>query len=166
MIDTIKVIVDINAPRIVKRRSNEPFFRKGLLFVPHYNQTLGTITGYSSKIENLKLFMTDESLYITNSIHKYWKENNYTDYTLTDIVKTICKLEDKLGFPIQNNKITRIAYGCVIREDPYLNFPNWKYFKEKLPEYMVSKGKRYGSKFNFTDYSFKGYDKAFELKMS
>ena len=64
---------------------------------------------------------------------------------------------------MEEAKVKRIAYGVVINENPYENYPNWIYYKTKTPLPMYHNGKVYGAFFQFTDFKFKGYDKTFEV---
>jgi hypothetical protein len=161
MIDTVNIDVIIKPPIEVAQQISEPFFMNGISFIPEFHEN-GYKT-YNAILDNLKLNILHDRLTIKNSWHKYYKGNNYSDYPLSEIEQTLCKLENKIGLSIEDAKITRLAYGCVIKENPNLNYPNWLYLKTNPARPMFSGTKTYGSFFNMIDYRFKGYDKRFEV---
>lgn len=162
MIDELNTELLIRPPLPVRQQTAKPFSFHGLKFIPQWHDT-GYIS-YNSQLENLRIKIVFDKLYILNSWHKYYLKNNYSDYRLTDIKKTYTKLEYNLGECLEEAKVKRIAYGCVINENPYQLYPNWLYYKGKQPDTMTGKtGTRYGAKFKFTDFCLKGYDKTFEV---
>lgn len=165
MLDNLTLEIEISIPRRVMQHTNVQFEWKDILFVPDYKKE-GGYCGYIGNWNNLQLKIFQDKLVIRNSWHKFNKGNNYSDYSIKDIENTLFALEDKFGIQIWDAKIYKIAYGCVINEDPYLNFPNWKYLITKEQTPMIAKGgKKYGACFYFGDYKFKGYDKTYEVKI-
>ena len=109
--------------------------------------------------------LKNDSLTIVNSIHKYFKGNNYTDYSLSEIEQTFIELSDEIGLDILNAKIKKIAYGLVIKTNAKKNYDSWLYHKSTKPSPMTKRGRVYGAKFHKTDYNIKGYDKSLESKL-
>lgn len=142
-------------------QTEKPFFIKGLKFFPKWHEN-GFIS-YNGMLENLRLSISGDRMFINNSWHKFHRGENYSNYTHREIIETYYKLEDKIGVCLDGAKVKKIAYGCVIRENPYLNFPNWLLYKIKEPVPMYHKGHIYGNSFDLTDYRIKGYDKTFEV---
>ncbi len=162
MIDDITIEVSLDLLPEVRQQTKDCFYKWGLKFVPKWNQT--GIMKYCSQMENLRLTILNDKLYISNSWHKFYRGNNYSDYTHTDIVNTYKILEDSIGKSFAISKINRIAYGIVIKEDAPRNYKNWLHYKSKRPLPMHHSGKIYGAMFDFADYRIKGYDKTFEVK--
>lgn len=161
MIDELNTELIIDTPLQVIEQIEKPFLLNGMQFIPRWHEN-GFIS-YHGKLENLRISLLGDKLQIKNSWHKYHKGNNYSDYSHTDLINTFYKLQTELGESLEGAKVKRIAYGCVINENPYLNFPNWLFYKTKSPLAMYHNGQQYGSFFDFTDYKIKGYDKTFEV---
>jgi len=161
MIDELNTIIEIKPLPEILMQVKEPFEYNGIQFVPQWHEN-GIIT-YSGMLENLKLNFHFNRLFIKNSWHKYYLGNNYTDYKFSDIEETFYKLENTIKINLDCAKINRIAYGCVINENPYSNYPNWRYLKNTIPQPMMKNGRQYGCYFPFNDYKLKGYDKSFEV---
>lgn len=161
MIDELNTIIQIKQPLEVLQQSIEPFMVNDIKFFPQWHPN-GFIT-YNGMIDNLKLNIFNDSLSIKNSWHKFYKGNNYSDYSFTDIKRTYDKLETKLGLSISDAEIKRIGYGCVIKTNPHKVFKSWKYLRNTESKPMYKNGTQYGSFFPFTDYKIKGYDKTFEV---
>jgi hypothetical protein len=163
MLDNINLELSIPVPRRVMQRTDVKFDWKDILFVPDYKKG-GGYYGYVGTWKNLQLKIFQNKLTIKNSWHKFHLGNNYSNYSIKDIENTLFTLADKLGERIWEAEIKKIAYGCVIEEDPYLNFPNWRYLHGKESTPMFSKGGyKYGAFFDSTDYRLKGYDKTHEV---
>lgn len=162
MIDDITIEISLDLLPEVRQQTNDCFYKWGLIFVPKWNQT--GIVKYCSQMENLRLTILNDKLYISNSWHKFYKGNNYSDYTHSDIINTCKLLEDSFGKGFERSKINRIAYGIVINEDAKRNYNNWLNYKSKRPLPMHNSGKIYGAMFDFIDFRIKGYDKTFEVK--
>lgn len=162
MLDDLSILQEIETPLEVREGSVVPFNFNGMTFVPRYSLDTKIIR-YNARLDNLYLTIQGNQLRISNSWHKYLKGNNYSDYNLTDIEKTFDKLQVNLGGILNNGEIRKISYGCVIEENPYLNFPKWKSYKTKKPVQMHNKGVIYGASFEMTDYKIKGYDKTYEV---
>lgn len=161
MIDELNTTIQIIPPPEAISQVKEPFEFNDVLFYPKWNDN--KMITYYANIENLKLNLIHDKLCIKNSWHKYLLGNNYTDYKFTNMEETFLKLEGHIKQNLGIAQVKKIAYGCVIRENPILNYPNWLHLKNTIPQPMLSKGRQYGCFFPFSDYKFKGYDKSFEV---
>lgn len=166
MIDDIRIVIVLDsAVDLFRKGPKESFIYNDIVFHPKYDPKTGYVQYYHTKIDNLWLKVSEGELTINNSWHKYYKGNNYEDYTLSEIMLTYERLSKKLNFDIINAKLVRIAYGLVINTKPDINYNNWKLFRTTLPSPMKKNTKTYGMKFVMTDYSIKGYDKTAEVWM-
>ncbi len=137
----------------------EAFDWNRLLFVPRVNE-VGEVTGHTSKLENLHLVASDNyKLYIKNSLHKFYKGENYTDFTRSEVSEAISELE--LFIPNSSRAIVKKnAYGVNYlpnKQSEWL-FHLWQPFAP-----MQAKGNFYGSECRRSEYKIKGYDKEFEV---
>jgi hypothetical protein len=160
MIDELNLELLFKPPLPVVKQSIRPFPINDLMFFPQWNES--GFLSYNAQLENLRLKIFGDRLFINNSWQKYYLGNNYSDFHRSEIELTLLKLQNAVGENLEKARVKKIAYGCVIRVDPYLNFPNWIIYKTKHPFPMNSNGKQYGAYFDFTDFRFKGYDKTFE----
>ncbi len=164
MYDTIKIVKQLNQlPIQIMDERIEPFEWYGLLWKAKFNK-FGYPTIYYSELKNLKLIMRGNELTITNSLQKFYMDNNYEAFTYSQVVNAFKKLNKSLPFNIYNACVKKIAVGIVILEDtePILN--TWISFSNKNGFPMLSRNKRYGSKYFLTEYDIKGYDKTTEVK--
>jgi hypothetical protein len=163
MLDEVNIVVTITPPEEVILRSTVPFNFNGLEFIPKYCNS--EVLKYYCDFGNLKLTIYHNELRISNSWHKFYKGNNYSDYSRTELIETFNKIQTQLDINLDDAIIKSIAYGCVINENPYNNFKNWLYYKGKNALPMYSKGKQYGNLFDLYDFRLKGYDKTLEVKV-
>lgn len=164
MLDDLKILSDIKPPSEVLNYSKEPFYYRGLLFTPHWRNDF--IDSYKSRADNLYLSFNSNGLQISNSWNKFYKGNNYGEYNHSDIKETIYLFESQFGINPKSSVIKKITTGCVIEHNAQDIYPFWNYYLSKRALPMTKNGFIYGSKFQMTDYSIKGYDKTFEVKKS
>lgn len=158
MYDTIQIEMPFsNYPDVDDR--DEKFEWKGILFSPNYNKA-GGVTNHYAQVENLRINVTDGyKLYAENSLHKYLKGENYSDFTRSEVIEAI----DKLEYFIPNSSkgiVKKIASGVN-----YVPDTNKEWLNHRLKQFapMLAKGKQYGYKCYHSDYSVKGYNKEFEV---
>jgi hypothetical protein len=163
--DDVKIQVDIAVPKGYNK-AKKPFEQYGLLFTPSYIAGKDAIRQYVAEHRNLYLTIDYNILTISNSLHKFHKGNNYSDYTYTDFTHTIEELSDFFSTDLKIATIKKIAWGCNIEvEEPSAVYGSWLSLKNSYPLPMSKGNKTYGAKFNFTDYNLKGYNKTEEVKM-
>ncbi|KUO68837.1 MAG: hypothetical protein APF83_01085 [Lutibacter sp. BRH_c52] len=140
-----------------------PFIWSGLLWKPRLNK-FGFPTGYYSELNNLNIKLRGSELTITNSLQKFYMENNYDSFTYSQVVEAFECLNNLLPFNIYAATVKKVAMGVVIQEDPNQILNTWLSFINKKPFPMLSRNKPYGLKYFLTDYAIKGYNKTTEVK--
>ncbi|NLP59229.1 hypothetical protein [Lutibacter sp. B1] len=164
MYDTINIVQQLNQlPIEIMEETTKPFKWCGLLWIPKMNK-FGYLVSYSSEIKNLKLTIRGNEISITNSIQKFYIDNNYQTFSYTQVLKAFEKLNKHFPFNIYEANVKKIAVGVVIQEEsnPILN--TWLSVSNKKAFPMLSKNNRYGTKFFLTEYDIKGYNKTTEVK--
>ena len=136
---------------------------KNLDWHPTINK-YGYLSYYYTYINNLKLVLKEDKIYIKNSLQCFYMYYNYQSFTYSQIVEAFNKLDNLLPFNIYEFIVTRLAIGVVIIENAEKIYSEWQYYLGKPPIPMFEKTKVYGSKFHLTDYYIKGYDKTFQVK--
>lgn len=164
MYDTIKIVHQLNQlPKQIEKGCKEPFEWYGLLWIPKFNK-FGSLTTYYSELKNLNLSIRDYEITITNSLQKFYMDNNYNPFTYNQVVDAFEQLDNYLPFSIYEAAVKKIAVGMVIQEaaNPILN--TWVSFSNKKAFPMLSRNKMYGLKYFLTEYDVKGYNKTTEVK--
>lgn len=164
MYDTIKIVHQLNQlPKQIEKGCKEPFEWYGLLWIPKFNK-FGSLTTYYSELKNLNLSIRDYEITITNSLQKFYMDNNYNPFTYNQVVDAFEQLDNYLPFNIYEAAVKKIAMGMVIQEaaNPILN--TWLSFSNKKAFPMLSRNKMYGLKYFLTEYDVKGYNKTTEVK--
>lgn len=164
MYDTIKIVHQLNQlPKQIEKGCKEPFEWYGLLWIPKFNK-FGSLTTYYSELKNLNLSIRDYKITITNSLQKFYMDNNYNPFTYNQVVDAFEQLDNYLPFNIYEAAVKKIAVGMVIQEaaNPILN--TWVSFSNKKAFPMLSRNKMYGLKYFLTEYDVKGYNKTTEVK--
>lgn len=168
MLDELPMVKIISPPDEVRSQILEPFDYNGLTFVPQpkFNGNKFLWCKYVHTDNNLRLVLSGDTLGVYNSLHKYHIGNNYSDYTFSDFINTIEQIEDKVGFKFMDAKILKASVSCTFNYDSSKDLPTWLTLRRKAPQPMTQNGNCYGSKFQFSDYYFKGYDKTKEVRMN
>lgn len=79
-------------------REKEPFYWKDILFKPVYGKgNEEYVIKFTAEIRDLKLELKPHELIISNSLHKFFKGNNYSDFTRAELIKSIELLSNTLG---------------------------------------------------------------------
>ena len=165
MIDDIKLDISLDISEELNVFISKVYDLHGILFYPVLNTKTGQVKYWESTYENLKLRLTNDSLVVLNSWHKFFKGNNYSDYSLSQIIETYKDISEILDIDILNATVKKISYGLVVNTPADINYNNWSFYKSKPPTPMMKGSKQYGAKFYFTDFNIKGYDKKMELKL-
>ncbi len=164
MYDTIKIVQQLNQlPIQIMKEVKEPFEWYGLLWKPKFNK-FGSLTAYYSELKNLNLSIKDYELTVTNSLQKFYMDNNYEVFTYLQVVDAFQKLNNCLPFNIYKAAVKKIAIGVVIPEDANPILSTWVSFSNKKAFPMLSRNKMYGLKYFLTEYDVKGYNKTTEVK--
>ncbi len=139
---------------------------KGLECIPGMNSQ-GQIFKYTSNLKNLRIMFLPYSgkCVISNSLHKYAHEFNYTDFTMTDLKNTVAELSDILSLDISNAAIRKIEYGCNIElPDPDIVCADLHSYKANNYRPVWSKKLAYGASCFFANYVLKAYNKTMQVK--
>jgi hypothetical protein len=151
-------------PKQAKELQETPFFWCGFKWVPNFQNTNQFPTYYYTKMNNLYMKLCGNQLYVSNSLHKMYKGNNYESFTYKEVCEAFELLNNVLPINIYTSKIIKISFGIVIKEDAQKVLNEWQYYLGKVYLPMKHKNKTYGAKYFLTDYQIKGYDKTFEVK--
>src|SRR5574344_2077333 len=76
----------------------------------HYNTDDGAVY-YTGQLSNLSIYVNDDTIYIKNSLAKYYYGNNINTLNITDTKNAIERLGDELHLTMQRATITRIDFG-------------------------------------------------------
>ncbi len=164
MLDNLTL--EIFAPEYLEhaKGKQQPFKYRELEFNPNYFK--GRINYWYAMLENLRIQIFSDTLKISNSIHKYYKGNNYSDFHLSELHEAFELLSKCLGIDIFKAQIKSFEIGCNIlfkTQKPFLNglnSYNGNYFDP-----MKDKKTEYGKKLFATDYNIKFYDKTTQVKI-
>ena len=167
MIDDVKIEIPLElTEELDMSYSAKPIEFNDVIFSPKKYNNDEYVIYYQAKVNNLIFRINNDNLTIINSFHKFFKGNNYTDYSLNQIEATYVDVCNAIDVDILNAKIKKIAYGLVIKTNAKKNYDSWLYHKSTKPSLMTKRGKQYGVKFYKTDYNIKGYDKSLESKLN
>ncbi len=142
---------------------SEPIMRFDTVFIPRYND-LGIYIEHRASINGLLVKLRYDRITITNSLHKYWKGNNYSDFTHSDITSSIERLEDLFKIRSENLQLRRIETGVNVEFNTvslaHTLFSSYK----KNDFYPMRKGNKvYGRKCSLTEFELKAYYKKTEI---
>ncbi len=160
--DNITLEKQYKPPVEVSRAEGKPFNLYGVSYSPKYKQ--GELKRYEGRIKNLLIFLYPNKIYLLNSIHKYFKGNNFSDFHLLEMRDAILMLNEETGISWNDAIVKKCEYGCNIKANANKISNSLLSFKGKDYLPMQRNGKKYGVVCEFTDYKIKGYDKAFEVR--
>lgn len=123
---------------------------------------------YKAKERNLLItyYQRDSTITIKNSLHKYSKDNNYSEITFTELSKAISDIAYTVGIPASEFEVKRLEVGFNIEttEKPSTYLPLFTIFKNRELDKMKKDAFWYGVKWIFSEYQLKIYDKTEEVK--
>lgn len=101
---------------------------------------------------------------IRGSLHKYWREENFSDFSFSDLVKCLNDLQEKFNIDLTLARISNVEFGVNISPlfNPYEFCENLIVYKgEPFQRMKVRNGKpNIGFECGLNQYSVKIYDKA------
>jgi hypothetical protein len=162
MIDNITLMLEIKPPPQLHKAKGQPFEYKGRAYCPKYRN--GQLCGYETQIKNLRVYVYPERIYLTNSLHKFFKSNNYSDFTKSELRAAIENISDTTGIRWNKATVKKIEYGCNVSAKATNAIHSLQSYKGKDFQPMAKNGIRYGAACDFAQYRIKGYNKTFELK--
>lgn len=162
MIDNITLVCDNKPPPQLRNANERPFEYKGLIYSPKFNN--GQIIRYEAQLKNLRLFQYPDKVYLLNSLHKFYKGNNYTDFNKTELKAAIEAISDNTGIHWKKATVKKIEYGCNVSANATNVIHSLQSYKGKDFQSMAKNGIKYGAACEFEQYRLKGYDKTFAAK--
>lgn len=163
MIDFIVIIASIEP--LWDFTSLNPFVWKGLEFYPKYKK--GKLIGFESDYKGLRVMLYYERIEVSNSLHKFYKGNNYSRFSYSELEKTIEIICKKFDIDARFWEIKKMEFGFVIVTPKpaveYLNF----FFQYKGNDFEKMKDKKteYGRKCYMYAYALKVYAKSLQTKI-
>jgi hypothetical protein len=163
MVDYIKLVSFMDA--VFSYKSFKPFEWRGLWFYPKFSK--GNLRGFESDYKGFRVFLYYDRIELSNSIHKFYKGNNYTDFALSELIGAINIICVKFGIEANRWEIKKLEFGLNIltlkKADHYLDLIYQ--YKNKEFEKMKAKHITYGKKCFMSEYAIKIYDKYVQTKI-
>lgn len=163
MIDNIKSAVSISVDDL-QYENNREFVKLGQLkFVAVRSKKEGfDILKYECEVRNLLFTIRDNQLTISNSLHKFAKGNNHSDFKLSELISAIGEIEDLTGISAKFFNIRKLEFGLNIStKNPGTEYlSSFSDFKTREYDKMKSLGFWYGIKYHLSEYNLKIYDKS------
>ncbi len=126
------------------------------------------IVKYQCEHKNLLFTLNERELIIANSLHKFIKGNNYSDFSLSELIHAVNEIERLTGISASLFFIKKLEFSLNIAVSlaptEYLIW--FSDFKFKEYDKMKANQLWYGIKYNFTEYSLKIYDKQKQVKIA
>lgn len=135
----------------------KPFHQFGIDFYPKYNRQ-GKYSHHIGSYKRLSIKAYLNCIKIENSLHKFSKGNNYSQFTKSEIVSVIEELEEVFGIPSYLIKVKKLEVGINI-ETSVSFYSLFNQYKSNKFESMRHGKKVYGSKSFMTEFNIKGYNK-------
>lgn len=142
--------------------SRERIEYNGIQYTPVFKR--GELIYYAGQIGNLRLMMFPDKVYLKNSLHKYWHDNNCCDYNFTALRDTINAISDLTGINWYEARVLKLECGCNIITNAFQIVNSFLSLKGKDYLPMHRNCKVYGKTCEFIDYRVKGYNKTYEAK--
>lgn len=127
------------------------------------------ITHYECMKNNLRFKLTHDKIIISNSLHKFYHGNNYSDFSLSQINECINKIEALTNINASDFRIKSFEFGVNIslnsNLDEFINCLTT--FKKIYPfKPMIGRDNQvYGKVSELTEYKLKFYNKTKEVKI-
>ncbi|QQR98602.1 MAG: hypothetical protein IPK18_03485 [Sphingobacteriales bacterium] len=165
MLDCISMVA--NTEPMYPYNSTKSFIWRGLWFNPAFIRGAENIKGFESEFKGLRIFLEYTKIKISNSLHKFYKGDNYSDFTFSEMAKAIDEVCNKFEIPANEWVIKKLEFGFnIITQKPAKEYLLcFHSFKEKEFDKMKKGGKKYGMKCSLTEYFIKFYDKSLEYKL-
>ncbi|MCI2230352.1 hypothetical protein MC378_14325 [Polaribacter sp. MSW13] len=162
--DTIKskIIID-NLPNEFLAGELKNLKWADFLWRPIQNKNAYVI-GYQTELNNIHLKLYGSELQIENSLQKFYMGNNYQDFTFSQVLTALDKLNSNLPIDIYKTTLLRADVGVVINHDTTQETDRWLDYKGTLPIPMIKGNVIYGKEIRKTNYKFKAYNKTFEAQ--
>lgn len=136
---------------VAERRKVEPF----------------DISHYATEYRNLYLQIRNEKIFISNSLHKFLKGNNYSDFSYSEIIESIDLIEEITGIKATEFSVSKLEFGLNIPIKMNIDtiLKCIKTYKKRYAFKDMDKGsKTYGKNCELSEYKIKMYNKTFQVK--
>jgi hypothetical protein len=128
----------------------------------------GYVNDFRRNVDGLYFTLTQTKLIISNSLHKYQKGNNYSDFSFSELLKSINSIESATGISAEEFHATNqeLAINIITPERllEYLEFIKDFKGRHYFDPMRTKSGVKYGIKCVLWDYEIKIYDKKEEMK--
>ena len=162
MIDNFTLVKNFKPPNELNIAAGKPFEYNGILYSPKYRH--GEVQRYEGQLKNLRFYLYPDRIYLFNSLHKYWTDNNHSDFHLREMRNAIEAVNEDTGINWHNATVKKIEYGCNVEANAPRTYRSLLGYRGKDYLPMHYRGKIYGAVCEFTDHKMKGYDKAFQVQ--
>lgn len=125
------------------------------------------ITHYATEYKNLYLQIRNEKLYVSNSLHKLYKGNNYSDFSYSEIVESIDIIEEITGIKPTKFTVSRLEFGLNIsvKLNVYTLLDCIKTYKKRYGFMSTIEGnKTHAKSCTVNEATLKVYNKTFQVK--
>lgn len=167
MIDYIEIETDAVPDTLLDNGADLPFVWRGIQFVPIYMETNDMpLRGFKGRLKGLRLEASNGKLTVSNSLHKFYKGENYSDFTFTELSFAIDELCRQLGIEPHKWRVKKLEFGVnVSLKEPFAQYlRQFNNYKGKRFAPMLDKSRPYGVKCFLEEYRVKVYDKTEELR--
>ncbi|MFP9114432.1 hypothetical protein ACLI1A_10855 [Flavobacterium sp. RHBU_3] len=163
MIDFIRIVAPIEPQ--YSFNSIHPFEWQELIFVPKFKK--GILKGFESEYKDLRVVLYYDKIELSNSLHKFYKGNNYTDFAYSELVNAIAEICIKFEIEAEYWEIKKMEFGFNIKTPQPANeyIDLFLEYKERKFDKMKNKQIDYGRKCFLSEYSLKVYDKSYQSKV-
>lgn len=165
MIDFISITAKASHIQTAFWGECKPFEYNGIMFSPDYIK--GVLWRYKGEFRGMQIALYEEQIKMANSLHKFYKGNNYTDFNYSEIKAAISLLSGKFHISPADFNIKKLEFGLnIIVEKPALHYISYLLsYKNKFFDKMKSSSKEYGRKCFLSEYDIKVYDKQMQVNL-
>lgn len=166
MVDYIKIEAKID--RIYSENQYEPFGWNGIEFKPVFHKVaMVLLKGFEGEFLGLRVLVVRETIQVSNSLHKFFRGNNYGDLGFKELKKAIGVLCERFGIEPKGWIIKKMEIGFNLKTPKaalhYVDL--FAKFKGKEFDKMRDIIKVYGRRCYMSEYSLKVYDKSSQTKL-
>lgn len=126
------------------------------------------VYAYTAHLNGLRLKLKEDKLTISNSIHKYYKGNNYTDFSYTEVKDAFSKLSNDLETDLNKALIPKFEFGInlLVENTPNYYLDQIEAFKPKSIVPLDSSNRRSNLYYDTERLRTKIYNKTTESSLS
>jgi len=128
----------------------------------HVNDSTGEVEKKKANYKHLTIVIyPSKTVIVKGSLHKYWKDENYSDFSHKELIKCINDLSEKLGFNPAEAQLQNLEFGVNINTlfSPFAFCESVIVHKQLSFNKFQSRGMQIGFQCERSQYSLKVYDK-------